>query len=130
MGVILIVEDQTSNLAFLATAVAKLGYRAVAVGDGGKALAALGVDLDGTVRGRPDVDAVLLDVRLPDLDGRDLARRVRAAGLTDLPIIAVTAMALAGDREECLAAGMDDYLAKPLTVAQVGEALARWVGAG
>ncbi|HPF36820.1 response regulator [bacterium] len=128
MGVILIVEDRSSNLAFLATAVGKLGYRSVAVGDGAKALAALGVDRDGAAPEVPDVDAVFLDVRLPDLDGREVARRVRAAGLTDLPIIAVTAMALAGDREACLAAGMNDYLAKPLTVAQVGEALEKWVG--
>lgn len=133
MGVILIVEDASANLAFLSTAVTKLGHRAVAVRTADRALAALGLGPDG--QAGPDassgpVAAVLLDVRLPDMDGRDLARRIRAAGLADLPIIAVTAMALAGDRESCLQAGMNDYLAKPLTVAQVREALEAWVGEG
>jgi CheY-like chemotaxis protein len=79
-------------------------------------------------------DLVLMDCQMPEMDGFEAARMVRAleasAGRTAtrerLPIVALTANALAGDRERCLAAGMDDYLAKPFTVDQLAQLVARW----
>lgn len=69
--------------------------------------------LEGIQRNRPDL--VLLDVSLPEMDGTEVLRRIRAdADLQKLPVIALTANAMAGDREKYLAAGFDDYVAKPI----------------
>ena len=69
--------------------------------------------LAGLVRQRPDL--VLLDVSLPGMDGAAVLQRIRAdAGLRDLPVIALTAHAMRGDREKFLTAGFDDYVAKPI----------------
>jgi CheY-like chemotaxis protein/HPt (histidine-containing phosphotransfer) domain-containing protein len=73
--------------------------------------------------------AVLMDCRMPRLDGYDATRRVRQSEpeRTRVPIIAMTASALEGERERCLAAGMDDFLTKPVGRAEVDAALRRWV---
>ena len=63
---------------------------------------------------RGDVDMVLMDVRMPEMDGLEACRRIRALPNGGLPIIALTANAFVGERERCLAAGMDGYLTKPL----------------
>ena len=92
------------------------------VGDGEEALAAL-----RTVR----YDAVLMDWQMPGVDGLTATRLVRAAGgaAGRTPIIALTANAFPTDREACLAAGMGDYLAKPVELDALREMLGRWVSA-
>mgnify|MGYP003549089526 CR=1 FL=1 len=73
-------------------------------------------------------EAILMDCRLPVIDGYEATRQIRELpGCTDLPIIALTANALQGDREACLSAGMNDYLAKPFKRTDLQQILQRWV---
>ncbi|MCF7979557.1 MAG: transporter substrate-binding domain-containing protein, partial [Chromatiaceae bacterium] len=76
-----------------------------------------------------DFDLLLMDVRMPEMDGLTACRQIRALPNGKLPIIALTANALAGERERCLAAGMDGYLTKPLEPESLYAELSRWLGA-
>ena len=120
---ILVAEDNLVNQKVLAHLLQKVGQKADFV-DGGLACIER---LD-----REKFDLVLMDVQMPDLDGLETARRVRAmpnhAGEGPW-IVAVTANAMPGDRQNCLAAGMDDYLSKPLTEASLRAALAKYSSA-
>jgi CheY-like chemotaxis protein len=77
-------------------------------------------------------DLVLMDCQMPVLDGYAATRQIRAfessRGASRTPVIAITANTLAGDREACLTAGMDDYLGKPYTVKELQRVLVRWLG--
>jgi len=116
---ILLVEDNEVNRMVLVAMLAKLGATTRAVAGGEEALEVLA---------RERYDLVLMDVQMPGMDGFDTtaAIRRREAGGAHTPIIAITAHAMADHRERCLAAGMDDYLAKPVKLDVLGEKLADW----
>jgi CheY-like chemotaxis protein len=105
MKTIAVVEDNPDNRLLVQVILEPL-YRVVEYETGPAALA-------GLPHERPDV--VLLDISLPEMDGTEVLRRIRAdANLRPLPVIALTAHAMAGDREKYLAAGFDDYVTKPI----------------
>ncbi|MBT0773257.1 response regulator [Kineosporia sp. J2-2] len=119
---ILVADDHPVNQRLLLMRLDRLGHRADLVSSGTEAVAAVA---------RRPYDVVLMDVRMPGLDGLEATRRIRANGgentLVRPRIIALTAEAEPGARERCLAAGMDDYLTKPLIPADLGAALDRAV---
>ena len=114
---LLLVEDNDMNRELALEILGAAGIEVAAAGNGEEALAMLA---------RDDYDAVLMDCQMPVMDGFEATRRLRAAGRR-LPVIAMTANAMAGDREKCLAAGMDDHIAKPVDVGQLFATLVRWV---
>ena len=119
---ILVVEDNAANVKVAVRMVERLGYRADVAGNGVEAVRVLG---------QVHYDAVLMDCQMPEMDGYDAARAIRR-NETDgrrTPIIAMTASALSGDRERCLAAGMDDYISKPVKLHVVAAVLERWLKA-
>jgi signal transduction histidine kinase/CheY-like chemotaxis protein/HPt (histidine-containing phosphotransfer) domain-containing protein len=113
---ILLAEDNVVNQKVALQMLARLGYRADVAGNGLEVLEALG---------RQPYDLILLDVQMPEMDGLETARRVRAQWNPGPRLVAMTANALLGDREACLAAGMDDYLSKPVSSADLAAALER-----
>ncbi|WP_193605116.1 hybrid sensor histidine kinase/response regulator [Nocardioides dongkuii] len=119
-GHALVVEDSELNQIVAVGVLTHLGFTADVVGDGRQALDALE---------RTAYDVVLMDCQMPVLDGYDATRELRRRenGARRLPVIALTAGVVQGERERCLAAGMDDYVAKPFTPDDLGAALSRWV---
>jgi PAS domain S-box-containing protein len=112
--VVLLAEDNLVNIRVLESFLTAVGYRVVVAQNGAEAVAQT-LDL------RPAI--VLMDIQMPVLDGLEAIRRIRASGLTELPIIAVTALAMPGDRERCLEAGANDYFAKPVGLRRLREAM-------
>ena len=110
---ILVAEDNAVNLRLVTRLLEKRGHEVHGVGDGRAAVEAIASGTHGTF------DAVLMDLQMPEMGGLEATAAIRAheaAGGGRVPIVALTAHALAGDRERCLAAGMDAYLAKPIDV--------------
>ncbi|TWI06066.1 signal transduction histidine kinase [Luteimonas cucumeris] len=121
-GRLLLVEDNPVNLLVAQQLLKVLGLECDTATNGELALQAMA---------RASYDVVLMDCQMPVIDGYTATRRWRqhetALGTSRLPIVAMTANAMAGDRQKCLDAGMDDYLAKPVTRAQLDACLARWL---
>ena len=122
-GPVLVVEDNLVNRRLVSTILERAGYRVAAADNGAEALARL-ADLDPSL--------VLMDVQMPVMDGIEATVRLRREPRwATLPVVALTAHALASDREACLAAGMNDYLTKPIERGALLAAVARWTdGAG
>jgi CheY-like chemotaxis protein len=121
---VVVAEDNRVNQLVIRRLLEQLHHTVVLCGDGRAAVAAVEAE-------RPDL--VLMDVQMPEMDGfaATTAIREREAarpGIGRLPIVALTAFAMKGDRERCLAAGMDDYLSKPIRRDQLAAVLARFAG--
>jgi signal transduction histidine kinase/DNA-binding response OmpR family regulator len=120
---ILLVEDNAVNRKVVVTMLTRHGHHVAVAEDGQQALAALAAS---------DYDLVLMDCQMPVMDGFEATRRLRANDPPVLnprvPIVAMTANAMAGDREKCLAAGMNDYLSKPVNEAALLQTVARVLG--
>jgi signal transduction histidine kinase/DNA-binding response OmpR family regulator/HPt (histidine-containing phosphotransfer) domain-containing protein len=120
-ALILIAEDHDVNRILMEKLLGKRGHRTIAAATGVEAV---------RLAGEAGVDLVFMDCQMPELDGYAATRQIRAGEEGSgrrLPIVAMTAHAMAGDREKCLAAGMDDYVAKPLRPDEVDAMLARWL---
>jgi len=122
MPKILLVEDNEMNRDMLSRRLIRRGYEVVIATDGQQ-----GVDLAGTVA--PNV--ILMDMSLPVIDGWEATRRIKAGETTKhIPVIALTAHAMAGDREQALAAGCDDYDTKPIDLARLLPKIEKFAGPG
>ncbi len=106
MAKVLIVEDNTANMTLAVFLLKSVGHSVVSATDAEAAVAVARAE-------QPDL--ILMDIQMPGMDGLEAIQRIRAdARLRTIPIIAVTALAMPGDRERCLAAGADEYLTKPV----------------
>ncbi|WP_432383618.1 response regulator [Duganella sp. P38] len=120
---VLLAEDNPVNVEVASAMLEGLGLEVSRAGNGEEALHSVQAD---------DFDLVLMDCQMPVMDGFAATTEIRRHELQrgrarSLPIIAITANALQGDRESCLAAGMDDYLSKPFTQQALGQTLSRWI---
>ena len=119
---VLVVEDDKSNQIVFSTLLKNMG-----------------LDFDLAETGRQAVEAVrqrtyaiiLMDIRMPELDGLEATKTIRSLGSVNgkqIPIVAVTAQAMDGDKERCIWAGMSDYLSKPFTREELEKTITRWIG--
>ncbi|MEA2631851.1 MAG: hypothetical protein QOE66_2070, partial [Chloroflexota bacterium] len=132
---ILVAEDNEFNVRHLQRLLARQGHHVRQASNGREALDLLGIEGRGSGMERPlapDFDVLLLDLHMPELDGFHVIRAIREREETvggHLPVIALTARSRQEDRENCLTAGMDDYLAKPIRAAELSAAIDRVVSA-
>jgi PAS domain S-box-containing protein len=116
---VLLAEDNADNLEMVSNYLRLRGFEVHTAQDGLEAVALARACL-------PDI--IIMDVQMPELDGLEATRRLRADPTLRLtPIIALTALAMPGDRERCLDAGMDDYLSKPLGLSELDKSLTSWI---
>lgn len=118
---LLLVEDNEINQLVARELLEKMGFT-ISLANNGQV--AVSMVLNGSF------DAVLMDIQMPGMDGYEATRRIRAEarfGFDQLPIIAMTAHALSGDREKALQAGLNDYISKPIDVSELSKALLRWL---
>ncbi|HWK37612.1 MAG TPA: response regulator, partial [Hyphomicrobium sp.] len=117
---VLLVDDDARNIFALSSVLERRGMRVLTATTGKEAIESLSAS--------PDVSIVLMDIMMPDMDGYETMQAIRADGRWGrLPIVALTAKAMKGDREKCLQAGATDYLAKPVNTEQLLAALRTWL---
>jgi HAMP domain-containing protein/CheY-like chemotaxis protein/signal transduction histidine kinase len=117
---VLLVDDDARNIFALSSVLERRGMHVLTATTGSEAIA--------LVESTPDLAIVLMDIMMPEMDGYQTMQAIRAKpGFRRLPIIALTAKAMKGDREKCLEAGASDYLAKPVNTEQLLSALRMWL---
>jgi two-component system, sensor histidine kinase and response regulator len=117
---ILLAEDNPVNQKLAMVMLSKAGYKVSVVANGRLAVEAV-------VAAPEDFDTILMDIQMPEMDGYEATRQIRRHGFTTIPIIAMTANAMKGDKELCLDAGMNDYITKPIKREVVFQILERWL---
>jgi signal transduction histidine kinase/ActR/RegA family two-component response regulator len=117
---ILMAEDNQLNRKLLGFMLNEAGYRLEMAVNGKEAVEKFCSDPDG-------FDLVLMDIQMPEMDGKDATRIIREKGFTRVPIIALTAASMKGDREKCVKAGMNDYISKPIKRDVLFETIKKWV---
>ncbi|RMF05639.1 MAG: response regulator [Chloroflexi bacterium] len=114
-SLILLAEDNAANVEVMSSYLTAKGYRVVTASDGAETI-------DYARKLRPNL--ILMDIHMPDIDGLEATRQIRNnPNLASVPIIALTALAMPGDRERCLAAGADDYLTKPVSLTGLAQTI-------
>ena len=116
---ILLAEDNLINQKLACFMLQKAGYTVTMVNDGQEAV-------DTFTTSPQTYDLIMMDIQMPGLDGRQATQKIRQLGFKDIPIIAMTAEAMKGDEEKCLAAGMNDYIPKPIKREKVYTIVKKW----
>jgi len=117
---VLVVDDDVRNIFSLTKALEQHQMKVVSAVDGKEALQML--------KENPDMDVVLMDIMMPEMDGYTAIQEIRKDNkFRNLPVIAVTAKAMTGDREKCIKAGASDYISKPVDVDQLLSLLRVWL---
>ncbi len=117
---LMLAEDNPVNQKLAMVMLGKAGYK-VTLAPNGKAA------VEAFTRAPEDFDLILMDIQMPEMDGYEATRQIRQQGYADIPIIAMTANAMKGDKELCLEAGMNDYISKPIKREIVFQILAKWL---
>ena len=117
--IILYVEDNFENKLFVRRVIESMGHEMMEAENGFDSL---------TLAAEQKPDLILMDVNIPGMDGLETTTKFKAdPGLSDIPIIALTANAMKGDKEKCLAASMNDYISKPIDPGELYRLLFRWL---
>jgi hypothetical protein len=117
---VLVVDDDVRNIFALSSVLERRGMKVLTASTGSEAIQ--------TLETTPDISMVLMDIMMPEMDGYQTMQKIREnPGLRRLPIVALTAKAMKGDREKCFEAGASDYLAKPVNTEQLLSALRMWL---
>ena len=114
---ILVAEDDTINQQLSLRLLERFGYKADLASNGREAF---------EMAGKKNYDVILMDVQMPETDGFEATKMIRTSLPVQPFIIALTASAMAGDKEKCVSAGMNDYLCKPININELAELFERW----
>jgi len=117
MRTVLLIDDDSRNIFALKAVLKSRSFNCVTTNNATDGIALLKSD--------PAIAIVLMDMMMPDMDGYEAIKKIRRGEMRAIPIVAVTAQAMVGDRDKCLAAGADAYLAKPIDVDELMEVLNR-----
>lgn len=116
---VLIIDDDARNIFALKAVLKSRGYESLTAASGHEGL--------NLLASRNEIRIVLLDMMMPEMDGYETIARIRAGAQHHVPIIAVTAQAMMGDREKCMKAGANEYISKPIDVDQLSLILTRYI---